>query len=95
MPYLVIIANSAVRISKNFLPSVKTLITRELELIAKNPYQAGKLNGKYAFLRSWHIYLKGVPYRIVFEIEDDSRRVLVNLIAKRADVYKLLDRLYR
>jgi mRNA-degrading endonuclease RelE of RelBE toxin-antitoxin system len=94
MPYFVIIAKGAVRISKNFLPAIKSILVREFELIAQNPYQAPRLNGKFAFLRSWHVYLKGVPYRIIFEIEDGSRRVLVHLVAKRADAYKLLERLF-
>ena len=94
MCYAVIIAKGAVRISKNFLPSIKHLITTELELIAKNPYHTPRLKGRFSFLRSWHVYIRGVPYRIIFEIEENTKRVLIHLIAKRADVYKILERLF-
>lgn len=95
MPYLVLIAKGAFRISKKFLPLFKNLIVKELELIAKNPYQAPQLTGRFSFLRSRHIYIKGIPYRIIFEIEEKTKRVLVHLIAKRADAYKLIERLFR
>lgn len=94
MPYLVIIAKGAVGISKNFLPSIKHLISKELEFIAHHPYQATQLKGKFSFLRSWHMYIRGVSYRIIFEIEDGTKRVFVYLIAKRADAYKILERLF-
>lgn len=95
MPYLVIIAKNAIRVGGKLLPLIKNLTVKELESIAKNPYQASQLSGKFSFLRSWHANFKGVPYRIIFEIEESTKRVFVHLIAKRADVYNLLDRLYR
>ena len=50
MPYLVVIAKSAVRVNKKFLPVIKGLIVIELEALAKNPYQAALLTGTYSSL---------------------------------------------
>ena len=95
MSYLVIIAKNAIRISGKFLPAIKPLLVDELEILAKNPYGASALTGRFSWLRSWHVHFKGVPYRIIFEIEEKTKRVLVHLIAKRADAYRLLERLYK
>lgn len=95
MSYWVIIARNAIRAGGKILPLIKNLAVKELEVIARNPHRAPQLTGKFSFLRSWHVYFKGVPYRIIFEIEEGTKRVFVHLIAKRADVYKLLDRLFR
>lgn len=92
--YAVIIARAAFKIIKKFTPSLRNCLVKELEDIAKNPQQAPQLVGKFSFLRSWHTYFQGVPYRIIFETEEKTRKVVIYLIAKRANVYQLLERLF-
>ncbi|MEK7115185.1 MAG: hypothetical protein AAB847_02395 [Patescibacteria group bacterium] len=95
MSYLIFFTNHALRLLKKFTPQIRQLISRELDLIFKNPYKAPQLIGKFSFLRSWHVYFRGVPYRIIFEIKNDSKQIIIHLIAKRSEVYKLLERLYK
>mgnify|MGYP001576965902 FL=1 len=91
--YSVVIAKSAFRVVKKFSPSLRKLVIKELELLSQNPHQAPQLVGKFSFLRSWHAYFQNVPYRIIFGIEEKTKKVIIHLVAKRADVYRLLERL--
>lgn len=84
MPYLLIFSKYAARLIKKLAPNIKTLIVKELELIAKNPHLAPQLKGKFSFLRSRHIYLRGVPYQIIFEIEDGTKRIVVHLCGEKS-----------
>lgn len=95
MSYLVFFTKYASRLLKKLAPNIKVLVSKEIELISKNPHQASQLTGKFSFLRSWHVYMRGVPYRIVFQVEEQTKKVLVHLVAKRADAYRLLERLFK
>ncbi|MEK7114855.1 MAG: type II toxin-antitoxin system RelE/ParE family toxin [Patescibacteria group bacterium] len=95
MSYSVIVAKRALRISKKFFPVIKNLIIKELESIAENPHKTPSLGGKFYFLKSHHTYFKGVPYRIIYSIREEKKTILVYLVAKRSEVYKLLDRLFK
>lgn len=95
MIYRVFFTKYASRLFKKITPVLQSLISQEIESIARNPYTADKLKGGAIILRSWHTYLKGVPYRIIFEIEENTKSVLIHIIAKRPEAYRLLDRLYR
>lgn len=95
MPYLVRFTSYAFRLLKKTTPNLQSLLIKELEIIKQAPYQAPQLSGKFSFLRSWHVYLRGVPYRIVYEVKEGGKEILVHVLAKRADVYKLLERLYK
>lgn len=67
----------------------------ELERLKINPYSAPPLKGKLSFLRSHHTNFRGVAYRIIFEISESAKEVLIHIVASRGAVYKLLDRLFR
>lgn len=95
MPYLVRFTSYAFRLLKKISPNIRSLLIKELQLIAKLPYQAPQLTGKVSFLRSWHTYIQGVPYRILYEIKENGKEILVHVLAKRADVYRILNRLYK
>ncbi len=95
MPYLIRFTTYALRLLKKTPPNLQPLLIKELEVIKQAPYQAAQLSGKFSFLRSWHVYLRGVPYRIVYEVQENGKEILVHVLAKRADVYKLLERLYK
>ena len=92
--YKAIIAQYAVRLLKKFVPRIKNLIIAEFGNIAKNPYSAAQLTGKNSFLRSWHVYIEGVPYRILFQIDESAKTVIIRLFGKRDDIYKIIDKLF-
>lgn len=95
MAYGVFFTKYALRLLKKLTPAIQSLVGKEIESIARNPYVAYQLKGGAIILRSWHVYLKGVPYRIIFEIQENSKSILMHIIAKRPDAYRLLERLYR
>jgi mRNA-degrading endonuclease RelE of RelBE toxin-antitoxin system len=95
MPYLIRFTTYALRLLKKTPINLQPLLIKELEVIKQAPYQVSQLSGNFSFLRSWHVYLRGVPYRIVYEVQENGKEILVHVLAKRADVYKLLERLYK
>ncbi len=93
--YQAIIAQYAVRLLKGLTPRIRTAIFIEFERIATNPYSAHNLTGKLSSLRSWHTHLDGVPYRIIFQIEESTKQVVIRVFGKRDLIYKLVDRLFK
>ena len=92
--YQALIARYAARLLKKFIPRIRNLILTEFERIAKNPYSAQQLTGKNSFLRSWHVYLEGVPYRILFQIDESAKTIIIRVFGKRDDIYKIIDKLF-
>lgn len=92
--YQAIVAQYAVRLLKRFIPRVRKILITEFENIAKNPHSAPQLTGKNSFLRSWHTHIEGVPYRIIFQINESAKTVIIRLFGKRDDIYKIIDRLF-
>lgn len=93
--YRVFFTKYASRLLKKITPAIRSLVNQEIESIARNPHAADQLKGGAVVLRSWHAYLKGVPYRIISEIQEDVKSVLIYIIAKRPEAYRLLERFYR
>lgn len=92
--YKVFFTKYASRLLKKITPTIRSLVGQEVESISRNPHAADQLRGGAVILRSWHAHLKGVSYRIIFEIQDDTKSVLIYIIAKRSEAYRLLERFY-
>lgn len=62
-----------------------TAVVEFLPAIAANPKRVGKplrfeLDGRWAARRG--------PYRVVYRLDEDARRILVLAVAHRADIYR-------
>lgn len=95
MPYFIFFTKYALRLLKKLAPNIRYLISKEIELIAKNPNGASQLKGNLSFLRSWHAYIQGVPYRIIYEVKDGAKQAVIYVVAKRSEAYRLVERLFR
>ncbi len=79
---------------KKLDPQTRAFLLKEVERLKFNPHQFPKLSGRASFLRSYHTNFRGVAYRIVFEIRESAKEILVYLAAPRSRVYELLKRLF-
>lgn len=84
-PWQLVVAGPAVRDLERLPEKYAAAIIEALGAIAANPRRVGKalrfeLEGRFSARRG--------PYRIIYAIDDGSRRVTVLAIAHRADVYR-------
>ncbi len=88
-PYKVELTTSAARQARKLPRKIGNQIRGDLERLASDPRGAGvaKLTNVEAYR------LRSGDYRIVFLVEDRSRRILVVLIAHRSAVYERLRRM--
>ncbi len=93
--YQTIIARYAAQLLKKLAPRMRLAIFEEFKRIAADPRSAPILTGKLSVLRSWHAYIEGVPYRIIFQIEENAKQVIIQVFGKRDLIYKVVDRLFR
>jgi mRNA-degrading endonuclease RelE of RelBE toxin-antitoxin system len=66
--------------------SVAAAVVETLGAIAGDPRRLGK---PLRFELEGHWSARRGPYRIVYRIDDEARRVVVIAVAHRADVYRL------
>jgi len=55
-------------------------------LIEKEPFQGNELTGPLRGLRSHHIQIKGIHYRIIYEIRKETIGII--MVSTRENVYK-------
>ncbi len=72
-------------------------VSREIEekhfkRIRKNPFQAFELGYTFKGLRSYHFSHKGTEYRIVYELFEEDRLVVIIMIGPRETFYEKLRR---
>jgi len=90
-------ASSAVRKDlKRLGKALQEAIRREhFPKIKEDPFQGYALHGELRGLRSYHFNYRGTAYRIVYEILEEEKIVLVLMIAKREGFYQALRRRLR
>jgi len=82
--FQVIITPEALKQYSRLNKSEQIKIKKKLLLFEQYPYEGKKLSGKLAEVRS----LKAWPYRIIYYIDEKTRKVFIVTIAHRQGVYK-------
>lgn len=65
------------RALKQLPREVKSHLLKHLEPLKSNPHLGQPLEGQYRFLRSLHTQFAGTQYRVVYEIDERERAVVV------------------
>jgi mRNA interferase RelE/StbE len=86
----VVLVRSATRAIKKLDNHIQTKIVESIEDIARNPYNGELLHGTLSAVYSWHLRIKGVEYRIAYQIIDAEVIVLILKIGNRENFYKEL-----
>ena len=92
MSYKVFLSNKAGKQYKKLDPHIRDKIKSKLDRLKQHPHKAFALSGKYAALRYLKIIHKGVKYRIVYDISDVRKEVLIIFLGTRENFYKELRR---
>ena len=83
MTYEVIFGRYARRGIRDARPEMRGRITERIECLCRNPHLGKKMAGRGDLYRD-----KVGPYRIVYSIKNDTRRISIVRIGPRKDVYK-------
>lgn len=94
--YDIYITSSAMRSAKKLSSDVRVEIVILCErFIAKNPFDAEKLQKPLDECRSFHFKMNNIHYRIAYIILEDKNRIDVILIGTRENFYQKLRRALR
>ena len=92
MSYRVFLSSKAGKQYKKLDPHIRDTIKSNLDGLKQHPHKAYTLSGKYAGLRYLKIIHKGVNYRIVYDVFDEKKEVLIIFLGTRENFYKELRR---
>lgn len=79
----VILSDDATKQYRRLPKSVQTKAKKKLLLLATNPYAGKKLSGELAGIYS----LRAWPYRILYEVNEQEKRVEIHKIKHRQGAY--------
>ena len=79
----VILSKDAKKQYENLLRKDQVKILKKLSSLVTNPYAGKKLTGELKGLYS----LRSWPYRILYEINSDEKRIEIHKIVHRQSVY--------
>ena len=80
------------RLDKTTIKAIRDL---HIPAILQNPYKAGKdLSGNLAGTKSYRFMSNRVDYRIIYDIIEERKAVIILMVGPRENIYKkLLNRL--
>ena len=88
--YELVVLNTAARQLRKFDEQIRTRILYELEKITDNPYRGEILKGDLSTIYAYHSKIKGVEYRIAYQIKEQEIVVVVLQIGTREKFYEEL-----
>jgi len=82
---------------KRDLKKIDTEVVREIKAvhfrnIQEHPFKSHALGYAFKGLRSYHFDHKGTSYRIVYEVFEEDKLVVIIMIAPRESYYEKLSR---
>jgi mRNA-degrading endonuclease RelE of RelBE toxin-antitoxin system len=92
MSYRVFLSSKAGKQYKKLDKHIRDSIKSNLDGLKQYPRKSYTLSGKYADLRYIKIIHKGVHYRIVYDVSDEKKEVLIIFLGTRENFYKELRR---
>jgi addiction module RelE/StbE family toxin len=88
--YSIFFTNQARRLFKKLPQDVQEKLKTEARTLGVNPLAGEPLQGSYRQYRSLHVSLKGVAYRIIYQVLSKANEIIVVLADKRENIYKRL-----
>ncbi|MEW6108881.1 MAG: type II toxin-antitoxin system mRNA interferase toxin, RelE/StbE family [Nitrospirota bacterium] len=87
----------AIKTVKKDLKSLHPKLAKEIKSqhfkkIKESPFESFELGYSFKGLRSYHFNFEGTSYRIIYEVFEKDRLVVVIMIGKRENFYEKLKR---
>ncbi len=92
MSHNIFFSNKAGKQYRNLDLHIRNKIKTELQELKDNPWIGLLLSGKYSGLRYIKIIYKRVEYRIVYDISEEKKEILIIFLGTRENFYKELRR---
>lgn len=92
MKYKIELVKGAIKDLKKLQPPVRDFIYNRFYEIAENPYKNEKLKGNFKELRSCHCKYASVDYRIIYNVNEEGKLIIIALVGTRENLYKELGR---
>jgi mRNA-degrading endonuclease RelE of RelBE toxin-antitoxin system len=93
MAYVLTMTKPAHRMFKRLSPDTRSYLVDEAGRLLDNPGLGEQLRGKLSFLRSYHVVYKRTHYRIVYEVSDRLKEVIVRGVGPRENLYQKVKRM--
>jgi len=74
---------------------LKRFLLKEMKILEKNPRAGQQLTGSFSFLRSLHVGFRSAQYRVIYQILEKEKQIVVHLIGPRENLYNRLKRLFK
>ena len=81
------------RALKKLPSSVRKHIIDAIQVLSIDPYRGEQLEGQWKFLRSLHTVFIRTHYRIVYEVDEKRKYVVIRFAASRENFYRTLRQL--
>jgi addiction module RelE/StbE family toxin len=88
--YAIFFTNQARRLFKKLPQDVQDKLKTEARTLDQNPLAGEPLQGAYRSYRSLHISIKGVAYRVIYQVLSKANSIVIVLADKRENIYKRL-----
>ncbi len=95
MSYDIFLSRKAEKQYKKLDLYIRKKLKNKFKILEQNPYNGFTLSGKYTGLRYLKITHKRVEYRVVYDVYDKSREVLIIFLGTRENFYDELRRYFR
>ena len=93
MHYVVTMTSPAHRMLRKLATSPREHVVRQAQSLGRQPHLGEQLAGELRAFRSLHTTYKGVHYRIVYELNQRLREIIVRGVGPRENLYKRLRRM--
>jgi mRNA-degrading endonuclease RelE of RelBE toxin-antitoxin system len=92
--YFLVTTPHARRKIRKFNRALKSFLLKETKVLENNPWAGQRLTGQFLFLYSLHLKFRGVQYRVIYQILEKEKQVIIHLIGPRENLYDRLKRLF-
>ena len=93
MSFTLITVPASRKALKKLPKQVRQHIVDELQKLRDNPYQCDQLKTPFQAFRSFHTKLNNTQYRVVYEVAEKEKQIILRYAASRENFYKELQRL--
>lgn len=91
--YQLLTVPSGRRAIKKLPPPIRRHIVDIIQLLTKDPYYGEQLEGQWRFLRSLHTVYMRTHYRVVYEVDENLKQIIIRFAASRENFYRTLRQL--
>ena len=90
---MVTMTSPARRMFRKLPPQVRKYLIAEAQKLSSQPNRGGQLEGRLRAFRSLHIKHNNIQYRVIYEVSDRLKEIVVRAVGKRENFYKKIQQM--